>query len=76
MPCTSEAVGAFFATADVAILVDSSSAARSDYVAIERLMAQRYAGTAPMIGIVTPEDVIQASRFGGRALVLGARASD
>jgi hypothetical protein len=76
VPCTSEAVGAFFATADVAILVDSSSAARSDYVAIERLMAQRYAGTAPMIGIVTPEDVIQASRFGGRALVLGARASD
>lgn len=72
--CTSEEVGAFFATAAHAVLVQSPSVALSGFIPVELATAHSLS-SGGMVLVFTPDDLMRAaSRTAGSAQVVAATA--
>jgi hypothetical protein len=72
--CPDETVGAFFATAGLAVVFDTSDAAASPFVRLELKTAQRVRNGQPLIFMITPQPVLDALQAGLDALQAGLDA--
>ena len=58
--CSTDAVGAFFATAGQCVLLDSANVMTSQFIALEVALAKNLHGLGPSIVVVTPAEVLKA----------------
>ena len=57
--CSTDAVGAFFATAGQCVLLDSANVVTSQFIALEVALAKNLHGIGPSIVVVTPAEVLK-----------------